>query len=125
MSLETRAGKQYTIEHDPAGYLHLRFSSGAVITMADMAEIVDAMAEMSGDRQWPLMVHMEELKSVDREARDYAARRAVVSAVAIVTRSPVGRAIGNFYMLVSNPKVSTKMFVSEEDAAAWLDGDGS
>jgi hypothetical protein len=62
---------------------------------------------------------------LDREARQYYAGpqyAAVVSATALLVRSPVGRLIGSFVRRLTRPLSPIRTFTSESEALAWLKG---
>lgn len=59
-----------------------------------------------------------------KEARDYYAlggsREGMESAVALIVKSPLSRAIGNFFLGLNKTPLPTKLFTSENHAITWL-----
>jgi hypothetical protein len=45
-----------------------------------------------------------------------------VKALAVLVGSPLSRAIVNFSITLTKPRVPTRMFTSEEEAHEWLKG---
>jgi hypothetical protein len=57
----------------------------------------------------------------DRDARmEFVRRGDLVKAVALIVDSPLNRMMGQFFINVSRPVVSTRLFENETAAAAWL-----
>ena len=66
---------------------------------------------------------MQALKGMSRDARVYFAgpqTAEVESAAALLIHSPLGRAVGNFFLGLNKPLFPTRLFTSESDALAWL-----
>ena len=62
---------------------------------------------------------------LDRAAREYYAGpeyAAVVDATALLVGSPVGRMIGTFVLRLARPVAPIRVFTSEPEALAWLEG---
>lgn len=105
---------------DERGILHSRSKPGAAITLDDAKAEVAAGRKATGDRRVPLLVDLTAIASITREARQYFAAQELTIAQAIVTRSSVGRVIGNFFLGLNRPRFPTKLFASEEAALEWL-----
>ncbi|WP_375768213.1 STAS/SEC14 domain-containing protein [Archangium gephyra] len=112
-----------TIWLDDEGIVRARLKPGIHIGLGDAQEAVRAIGELAQGRRSRVLVDMREILSMDREARMYFAGEEtakVESAVAIFIRSPLSRAIGNFFMGLNKPLFPTCLFTSEEEALAWL-----
>lgn len=108
---------------DAEGIVHAKLKPNLMFGLADALEAVRAIRELCGDKRSPVLVDMTELLSMDREARQYfagAETAQVESAAAILIRSPLSRAIGNFFLGLNKPLFPTQLFTSESDALAWL-----
>jgi hypothetical protein len=65
---------------------------------------------------------MRGIKSTTKEARRYLATigATLVMAGALITGSPLNRALGNIFLTIDKPSVPTKLFTSETKALEWL-----
>ena len=64
-----------------------------------------------------------EIDGMTREARQYFAgpeTAKVESAAALLIKSPLTRAIGNFFLGFNKPLFPTRLFTSTEEALLWL-----
>ncbi|WP_438030378.1 DUF7793 family protein [Sorangium sp. So ce233] len=88
-------------------------------------EVVRATIELADGTPRPVLVDIRAQKSVDRVAREYFAGAEAAKghcALALLVDSPVSKAIGNFFLALSQAPVPRKLFTTEEDAARWLRG---
>ncbi|MEM6522359.1 MAG: hypothetical protein AAGF85_10895 [Bacteroidota bacterium] len=71
---------------------------------------------------YPVLADIRQVKSFTKEARDLLATKGtdLLSAAAILVKSPVQRMITNFYIEVNKPKKPTRMFTDEKKALKWL-----
>ena len=73
----------------------------------------------------PMLVDTTGLRSMTRDARKYFAgpeASKVVIAGALVVTSPLGRAIGNFFLGFDRSSNPTRLCSSEPEALEWLRG---
>jgi hypothetical protein len=93
---------------------------------ADAEETVAAVWEEAGRTRRPLLVDLRLMKGMDRDARSYyvgPGPARFVAATALLVGSPLTRMIAGFVMgLMTKPVVPTRMFTSEPEAIAWLQG---
>ena len=76
-----------------------------------------------GEKDYPVLVHINNVKHVTKEARDYFGSKEScqkIKCCAIITNSPITRVLGNFFLSLNKPLVPTKMFTNEERAKEWL-----
>ncbi|KYF72166.1 hypothetical protein BE11_34515 [Sorangium cellulosum] len=88
-------------------------------------EVVRATIELADGTPRPVLVDIRAQKSVDRVAREYFAGAEAAKghcALALLVDSPVSKAIGNFFLALSQAPVPRKLFTAEEEAARWLRG---
>jgi hypothetical protein len=91
------------------------------MNLEDAIAATDAMAQLTGGRQCPLMVDAHNAGPQDRAARtEFAHRGDLVSAVAVLVATPLSRMMGNFFLAVSKPMAPTRLFDDESTAVAWL-----
>jgi hypothetical protein len=105
----------------PDGIVAMVFASRIETDLADAVAAIDAMTELTGGRRSPLLVDMHGSGPQTRAARLEAARRDdVVSAVALIVDTPLGRMLGNFFLSVNKPPFPVRLFDNETSAVAWL-----
>ena len=108
------------------GILYWRYVSGAEVTVdvarAEIAETMRLVVE-HGKGKLPFVIDIRNIRSITREAREYLASAEAsepLTAVGLLTTSPISRVIGNFFLGLNRPPHPIRMFTSEEDAVAWL-----
>ena len=107
----------------PDGIVHLIWAEKTSIGLAQAQAAIDAMAGLTGGAAAPLLVQTPDVGTQDRAARmEFVRRHDLVSAVALVIRTPLSRMLGNFFIAVSRPLVETRLFDDLAAAEAWLKG---
>ncbi|NYI41465.1 DUF7793 family protein [Demequina lutea] len=107
----------------PDGIVYLVWGSGVAIGLEDAVAATSAMAELTGGKRAPLLVDAHDILTQDRSARlEFVRRHDLVAAVALIVGTPVSRLMGNFYLSVSKPAASTRLFDDDASAIAWLQG---
>ncbi len=105
------------------GIVQLVWAPRVAIVLEDAVAAIEAMAQLTGGRQSPLLVDVHEQGPMDRPARTEFTRRGdLVSAVALIVGTPLSRLMGNFFLSVSKPMAPTRLFDDEASALAWLQG---
>lgn len=110
----------FEITLDEDGILRLRMVHGTVIDLDLAKRIVARASELSAGTPRPMLVHGDDTKNMNREARRYFANTPGPAAQAIVVNSPIGRMIASAYTGLSKQNLPTQTFVSEEEAVEWL-----
>ncbi len=112
----------YAKFHLKDGVIHFVYKQGAEIDLAAAKEVVDSRLKAQGNEFFSVICDVRGLKSVNKEARDYLAKQGSekVSAVALIVGSPARKVMSNFYLSVNKPEVHTKLFLSYEEAIAYL-----
>jgi hypothetical protein len=98
-------------------------SSHQLHTLEHAVENTNVNARLVGNVRRPFLIDMNKVKSMSREAREYYAGpepKKVITAVAILTNSSVGKAVANFFLLLTKPSVPTRMFTDFDEAKSWL-----
>ena len=93
------------------------------IDLAAAKQIVRDRLELAGDHSVLALAINLGVKNMTKEARDYLASEEGVKnliAGAIITGSPVGSFIGNWYLSISKPLVPSRIFTKKEAAIKWL-----
>jgi hypothetical protein len=97
---------------------------GSDITLQDAIENTAAVKKVSGSITGPILVDLRRIRSISKEARDHFSMRnriPGVNAIAMLIKSPVSRIIGNFFLGLNKPVVSTQLFTSREKAMEWAE----
>lgn len=92
-------------------------------TRADAEENILVTRKVSAGTPRPLLIDITDIKSMSREAREVYANEGAegkVKAVALITRSAMGRIVGNFFLGFNKPSVPTRLFNDAETARKWL-----
>ena len=108
---------------DDQGIIRGREADGASFGLSDAQEAIEVIRELAAGRKCGLVVDISDLRTMTREARAYFTHKdheEFLYAVALVVRSLVSRAIGNFFLGLNKPAVPTRLFTDDEDALAWL-----
>lgn len=108
---------------DERGIVHCMTKPNAVVTIDDAREFVRQAVEGYEGKMHPVLIDMQGIKSITREARAYYAgpdTAKVSTACALVVTSPMAKAVGNFFMGLNQSMVPTRLFNSEAQALEWL-----
>lgn len=109
-----------TVDLSRDGYLHVRWSPGAVVTEIEAIALKSRAAELSAGRALPMLVEMASMKWIDRRATEIFAAPWPLAKMALVGASPVDKVIADFYALRHTHSCQTRFLTSMEEAVAWL-----
>ncbi len=94
---------------------------GTYITLELAKLTAEPVKEILKKGTYPLLVLLDGIKGMDREARVIYSEMDGPSAVALVGVSPIARVIGNLFIgLNKSTKLPLRMFAKEEEALKWL-----
>jgi hypothetical protein len=104
------------------GIISCRYVPDLHLTLEIARACVEARIFFTKGKGYPVLVDMRGIASSTGAARKYMATvgAAQVTAGALITGSPVNKAIGNLFLKIDLPPVPTKLFTSEEKARLWL-----
>lgn len=108
---------------DDEGIIHVDVKPGTSLLLADAEEAIRALAQLCGGTRRPVLVDMSKTHGIDRAARNYFAGAETAkheSAAALIVKSPLTRALGNFFLGLNKPLMPTRLFSDENEALAWL-----
>jgi hypothetical protein len=100
-----------------------RYKPNTVVDLSAATKIVNDRLTLSNGRDYPTLSFIDDLKSVSKEARDFFSKGDGIKhmeKLALLTRSPISKMLGNFWLQISKPTVATRLFTSETDAINWL-----
>jgi len=119
-SISTKKGKVYIDKH---GILIQTYIENADLTLEDARADFKSYNELCKDCKLPVLIDMENVKSVEREARAfYSSKEATnyITAAGLLITNPVNRIIGNFYMGLNKTAFPFRMFTERKKAIQWL-----
>lgn len=119
-ALETSSGFTWLDEN---GIIMAVGSSHQLHTLAHAIENTEMIAAIAGNVRRPFLIDLTKVKTMSKEAREYYAGpepKKSITAVAIVTKSSVGKAVANFFLLLTKPSVPTRLFTEHNEAIEWL-----
>jgi hypothetical protein len=118
--IETRT---QTLSLSEEGIVYAKVKPNVEVGRGDAEEVVRAIRVLVAGKARPTLIDMGELKFIDREARTYFAgpeTATVEAAAALIVRSPIAKAVGNFFLGLNKPLTPTRLFSSEAEALDWL-----
>lgn len=112
-------------------YVKFTFSHGILlaeykkdkIDLTIAKHILNRRLELFNASDYPLLADYRNVIETKKEARDLFATSEgtkYFKALAVLTNSPAGNMMYNFYLLLSKPGIPTKLFFKKEDAITWL-----
>jgi hypothetical protein len=107
------------------GIFRVRIAPDSHMAIEDAQEIIAYMAATYGAVGRPSLVDISRMRSITRQARAYFSgpeTARIETAVALIVKSPVSRAIGNFFLGINKTAMPSKLFSTEDPAIAWLKG---
>jgi len=107
----------------PNGVVHIQPLQNRMQGLSDAIENVSGVGIVAGGVRRPLLVHFQVAAAQTPECRaHYVSEEAaqIVCAVGIVTRSVLGRVIGNLMLGMNETKIPLRLFDDERSAESWL-----
>jgi hypothetical protein len=106
---------------DELGILHSRVKD-TPITPEKMRATMDLYDEMRGDKKLVMLVDSTSVHPQDKETKEILEKEMVhkVKAMALVSRSQVGKIISNIFIKLTHQQFPVKVFITETEAANWL-----
>jgi hypothetical protein len=116
----TLESRTHLVVLDREGILRTSIKRGDV-GLDDAKETVRLMTLLAAGTSRPLLGDMAGARAMSREARTYFVQDCdCVSAAALIVRSPLERAIGNFFLGLNLGSRPARLFPSEAAALVWL-----
>lgn len=91
-------------------------------TLEESKKGVVDFKKIVGDKKVCLLADVTHSTETTREVRDYAAIELpkLVKAVALISKSALGRMLANLFFSIKEQPYPVKMFENEQDAKKWL-----
>lgn len=107
-------------QEDGVVYGHYKQSE---IDFQSAIRITETRIACAAGNDHPCCMDFTQVQNVSKQAREYfggpdAAKN--LKALAVITNSPVGKVIGNFYMALNRPQFPFHIFNSKQKAYSWL-----
>ena len=105
------------------GIARTKVKPNSEIILKHAEENSKAVNSLFKDKKFPIMIDARGIRSMTREAREFFSTRGRdtnTCAFGIVIKSPLSRAVGNFFLGLNKPAVPTRLFDNEIDAIEWL-----
>ncbi|WP_236557630.1 DUF7793 family protein [Arthrobacter sp. 9AX] len=109
-----------TIDLSCHGYLHVRWTPGAVVTEVEATALKSRAAELSSGQALPMLVEMASMKSIHRRATEIFSAPWPLERMALVGASPVDEVLACFYASRHTHSCPTRFFTSLDEAMTWL-----
>ena len=95
-----------------------------VQSVEDARENFDACARLAAPDRKPLLTDLRAARPLLPEVRrQYSGQRLEASFAAmglLVRGNPLGRTMGNVYLMIARPSIPSRLFAQESKALAWL-----
>lgn len=105
------------------GLIENYIKPGVNIDVSDAWEIKKSNLELTNGNSYAVLVVSGHLSSITKGAREVVASRQFVGktiAKALLVDSLGHRIVGNFYLTVNKPLITTRVFTDREVALHWL-----
>ena len=118
--ISTKKGEAYI---DEQGILIQTYRENTDLTLEDAKADFKSYLSLCDQCKLPVLIEMENVKSVEREARAYYSSKEAtnyITAAALLITNPVNRIIGNFYMGLNKTAFPFRLFTENKKAIQWL-----
>jgi hypothetical protein len=91
-------------------------------TIEEAKETMEELKKIIGGKKVCLLSDSTDSVPLNKEMRDYAAEviPEIVKAIAIISRSAVGKMVANLFFSIKKQPYPVKMFDDEQEAKEWL-----
>lgn len=104
------------------GVLWIEWLDGTSVADADAVSLIERADTISGDVCPPMLVELNGMVTLTRNALLRFAKNLNIAAMAIVGPSAVDKAIADFFTEVHDPPYPTRYFQHQDNALRWLTG---
>ncbi len=108
---------------DQQGFVRLTFPNYVEINGTQAYKIYESRLELDAAIPQLLFVDLTSNPRPDREARQFVKSKEAISctqAIACLVDGLLSKMVGNLLLSVTNGKIPTKLFGSEDEAVKWL-----
>jgi 23S rRNA U2552 (ribose-2'-O)-methylase RlmE/FtsJ len=120
---ETSTQDIYWDESNNIVWGELKFDVQTLETAIENIDAQERIRVLLGKKMTRVLIDMREMKSMNREAREYFANErtcAIQRATALLVKSKLTKVMANFFMGLNKPITPTRMFTNPEEAVVWL-----
>ena len=92
------------------------------ITLEQSAEQLEDLKRITGGRKMCMLLDITYARPTSKESREFGAVELakIVTALALMSNSPLGKMVANLFFNLKPPPYPTKMFTNEQEARVWL-----
>ena len=105
------------------GVLEVSFSERLDLTLPIAKNFVKERLLISANRALPMLMDVRNIKSIDKESRDYLSHKSnnmYVSAGAMLVCNEIQRLLGMIFIFYYSVTIPYKLFETKEQAYSWL-----
>ena len=105
------------------GIVYGKYKPNIIVDLKAAKKIAEDRITLSKGKDYPTLGYLDDLANVNKEARDFFSTGDGIrnmKKLALLTRSPISKMLGNFWLQISKPVLPSRLFTSEEDAIRWL-----
>ncbi len=114
------AEQRYTVTVEQETLVRVQWAPAIVLHHSDGARLTDEIERALPGRRIHLLMLMNDMASVRQDALAYFAKRAPLSAAALVGPSVLDQPLIELYLEVYKPPFPVSYFVTEATARSWL-----
>ncbi|WP_336715255.1 STAS/SEC14 domain-containing protein [Arthrobacter sp. USHLN218] len=119
--MEDKAGPdRFVMVCDHSSLIRVEWQPRLDVTTEDARNLLVRLEELSPNECRPMLVQLNGMASLSRDALRAFATRLNVSALALVGPSGVDRLIAKFFLDVHAPGYPSRYFEEEKEARQWL-----
>ena len=106
---------------DPEGILY-SYSKNPKRTVKNITENIALVKQITGNKRIPLLIYLSNSPVPDKETRKFASEQlpTVYTAMAMVSKSGLGKFIMNILFNLRQPPIPMKTFSDDVEAREWL-----
>ncbi len=112
---------EITIRQD--GLLYARAFPNAKIGLKQAKEYYAMVQHLTGSKIHALVINISDVSEITKDAREYLAKESSdlgnTAAVALISKSTVGKMIGNIFIAVTKPNYPVQIFNNFLEAHHW------
>jgi SpoIIAA-like len=114
--------KKHLFWYNADGVLFGKSIMGEASEVADIAEFIEYFITNLKGNKICILVDFSNVSKSNREIREYVNKEfpKMVKAVAMISKTPLGRMMANLFFSLKKQPYPTKMFEEEKEALEWL-----
>ncbi|MFP3463565.1 hypothetical protein R5O87_22230 [Arthrobacter globiformis] len=115
-----QTGPGVVVDRIEDGLVGIVLPDGAQFTAAHTSTVKDQLLAVCNGKPCGLLLRLDGVASIDRNAVTGYGKAATVTALALVGSTPVDRVMANRILRITSPQCPTGYFTDVHEALAWL-----